>query len=770
MLHLDRYLRGRRSTLDLATGRDVWIEPSSADSQSLTLFDARDDRTLIDEGTMAESSVRVWERWRPPTRCPDVQAMRDDFVEMLQQARHGAPRALDLQTSGECYAYARRVLAREARTRGWIPVGVEVFAHVGSATRRQALFDDRSLVLFVERRALSASALAALVRLARRDTRPHILVRPTRARDRSSTTSPVPAPLLREQAPAFVEDDGHGGQDLAAEARARWAFLLQETTHGMARDDRVLDLARVLAARDQGFEARALATRLQTGPPGVAAAAARVVQELEARAAARAGEQLTCSKREEQGEWDMVDDFVAVLQLCQEIEDEHLTLARVGAFLRDRLQASSVAFVARDGRLARTLARIGSDVAAPTLAEQAIETGVAVTPCRREGPVESACPVRHAADVIGAIWCRWSAGVAVADRHAATLMTVAAAATAPTIRLALARQPPSRSEANPIPELVGESPAIRAVRDQILRAAASPFAVVIEGESGVGKELVARAIHRRSARRDQPFCPVNCAALVDELVEAELFGHARGAFTGATADRKGVFEEASGGTLFLDEIAELSGRVQAKLLRALQEGEIKRLGESLVRRVDVRVVAATNRPLARQVADGAFRADLWYRLDVIRVALPPLRERLDDVPMLVDHLWQALAARTGQRARLSATALAALSAYDWPGNVRELQNVLASMLVATPRAGVIGASAVPAHVARMAAVAAPATLAAARRQFEERFVRAALARAGGRTATAARDLGLSRQGLSKLLGRLGILEPRPADASDAHVQ
>jgi len=245
----------------------------------------------------------------------------------------------------------------------------------------------------------------------------------------------------------------------------------------------------------------------------------------------------------------------------------------------------------------------------------------------------------------------------------------------------------------------------------------------------------------------------------------------RGAFTGASADRAGVFEEANGGTLFLDEIAELGSRVQAKLLRALQEGEIRRLGETAVRKVDVRIVAATNRPLSAQVANGDFRADLWYRLNVIRLTLPPLRERLDDVPLLVAHVWETLQARTGSKARLSTAALAALATYDWPGNVRELQNVLASMLVATPRTGIVGPSALPSHVARAAAVGEPqSTLAAARRQFEERYVRAALARAGGRTTTAARDLGLSRQGLAKLLGRLGISDSRIEMPRSANVQ
>jgi DNA-binding NtrC family response regulator len=567
----------------------------------------------------------------------------------------------------------------------------------------------------------------------------------------------------------MLDDAGPGEPDLAAEARARWAVLLQELTAGRARDDRLLELARILAARDQGFEARALVARVPADAPDLAAAAARVVRGLGERAAARADERLSGDADPDAAGWEMVDDFVGVLQVCQDVEDEQVALTRVGAFVRERLRASSVAFVVRDGRLSTTLARVGSDAAAPVVADRAIETGVAVQPSQPAGPVESACPIRHAAEVIGAVWCRWGAGMPIAVRHASTLLNVAAAATAPSVRLALARRSRVTSEVTAIPELVGESPAIREVREQILRAAASPFPVVIEGESGSGKELVARAIHRRSVRRDQRFCPINCAAIVDDLVEAELFGHARGAFTGATTDRKGVFEEASGGTLFLDEVAELGARVQAKLLRALQEGEVRRLGESVVRKVDVRVVAATNRPLARQVADGAFRADLWYRLDVIRLTLPPLRERIEDIPLLVDHLWRALIARTGHQARLSASALSALAAYDWPGNVRELQNVLASMMVATPHDRLVGASALPAHVARAAASEARSTLAAARRQFEERYVRAALARAGGRTSTAARDLGLSRQGLAKLLGRLGIVEAR-SQSPGANVQ
>ena len=211
--------------------------------------------------------------------------------------------------------------------------------------------------------------------------------------------------------------------------------------------------------------------------------------------------------------------------------------------------------------------------------------------------------------------------------------------------------------------------------------------MLIEGESGSGKELVARAIHRGSARRDEPFCTLNCAALPDDLVEAELFGHARGAFTGAVAERAGVFEEAHGGTLFLDEVGELSPRAQAKVLR-VDSGR-----RAAPRRREHARGASTSgscrRPTATcgsEVAAGRFRLDLLYRLDVVRIAVPPLRERREDIPLLAEHFWRDATARVGSRATLGAATIAALARYDWPGNVRELQNVLAALAVRTPEA------------------------------------------------------------------------------------
>ena len=306
-----------------------------------------------------------------------------------------------------------------------------------------------------------------------------------------------------------------------------------------------------------------------------------------------------------------------------------------------------------------------------------------------------------------------------------------------------------------MPELAGASQALEDLRRVVVRAAAAPFAVLIEGESGVGKELVARALHRLGPRAARGFCDVNCAALPDELVEAELFGHARGAFTGAAADRAGLFEDASGGTLFLDEVSELSARAQAKLLRAIQQQEIRRVGEAVSRAIDVRIVAAANPRWPIEAAEGRFRTDLLYRLDVIHLRVPPLRERPEDVPVLAETFWAAAAARVGTRATLSEALLRALAHYGWPGNVRELQNVMAALAVAAPRSGPRAAVAAAGTDRRRACAAADAG-GAARSRASGRPLAAALARAAGRRGEAARALGLTRQGLLKLMARLDV--------------
>lgn len=230
--------------------------------------------------------------------------------------------------------------------------------------------------------------------------------------------------------------------------------------------------------------------------------------------------------------------------------------------------------------------------------------------------------------------------------------------------------------------IVGDSPAIRRVKQQVMAVAESAGTVLICGESGVGKEVIARTIHDLSPRQNDPFLAVNCAALSENLLESELFGHERGAFTGAEKLRKGRFELADRGTLVLDEISEVSPRVQAKLLRVLQERAFERVGSSVTIGIDVRVVATSNRDLPRAVARGDFRQDLFFRLNVLPIHLPPLRDRIDDVPVLVEHFVRLTSTREGKAAkRFTNEALALLQSYNWPGNVRELQNIVERAVV-----------------------------------------------------------------------------------------
>jgi transcriptional regulator with PAS, ATPase and Fis domain len=313
------------------------------------------------------------------------------------------------------------------------------------------------------------------------------------------------------------------------------------------------------------------------------------------------------------------------------------------------------------------------------------------------------------------------------------------------------------------PELLGESAAWREVRAGLPRIAESDLPVMVLGETGTGKELVARALHQLSGRRRRAFVAHNCGATPDTLIESELFGHARGAFTGAVADRSGLFDAADQGTLFLDEIGDASALLQMKLLRVLQEGEARRVGDTRVRRLDVRVVSATNRGLEEAVRAGGFRSDLWYRLNPVRLHLPPLRERGADVLLLARHFLARAAAAVPAPlpARAAAPeidpALAArLLRHAWPGNVRELANGCAyAVRVAGARTVVT-----PAHWPDVASASAAAVsgLHAETRALEERRLRETLTRTRGNKTRAARALGLSRQGLLKKLRRYGLLE------------
>jgi two-component system response regulator HydG len=303
-------------------------------------------------------------------------------------------------------------------------------------------------------------------------------------------------------------------------------------------------------------------------------------------------------------------------------------------------------------------------------------------------------------------------------------------------------------------DMVGKSAAMRQVFDRILLAAETSTTTLITGESGTGKELVAAAIHGQSARSSGPFVKVHAAALPETLLESELFGHTRGAFTGATRDKIGRFEAANGGTLFLDELGDLSPLTQLKLLRVVEERAIERLGENRTRRVDVRLIAATHRDLKKLVAEGRFREDLYYRIHVFAIDLPPLRDRREDVPLLVDHFVDLLGARTGKRLRgVSPGAMRCLIEHDWPGNVRELENAVEHGLV-TAREDVISLFDLPVEVRRR-----HLDRAADEEDRDERMrqeILEALDRTGGHRERAATMLGISRVTLWKRMKKLGL--------------
>ena len=299
-------------------------------------------------------------------------------------------------------------------------------------------------------------------------------------------------------------------------------------------------------------------------------------------------------------------------------------------------------------------------------------------------------------------------------------------------------------------ELVGRSAAILEVYKQVARAAATNVPVLITGETGTGKEQVARSLHQRSPRARARFVAVDCGAIAESLMESELFGHAKGAFTGATGGRRGLFEEATGGTLFLDEIGDVGPKIQSQLLRVLQEGEIRRVGESTPVPVDVRVVAATNKDLKAMVGEGRFREDLLYRLDVVHLHLPPLRERREDIPALVEH-FAALHGRGGTRPVVTEEAMARLAAYDWPGNVRQLENVVARAL-ALNMTGVLTPADFPAPIGDApkkltTLVGDMPTLA----ELSRRYAAHVLQTVGGNKSEAARLLEVDRKTLYKLL-------------------
>jgi two-component system nitrogen regulation response regulator NtrX len=308
--------------------------------------------------------------------------------------------------------------------------------------------------------------------------------------------------------------------------------------------------------------------------------------------------------------------------------------------------------------------------------------------------------------------------------------------------------------------LIGQGPAMQQVRELITRVAPTEARVLITGESGTGKELVAAAIHSASRRRGRPFVTVNCAAIPRDLVESEMFGHERGAFTGATERRMGRFELAHGGTLFLDEVGDLSQEAQAKLLRTLETGELQRIGAESSTRIDARVLAATNRHLENAVSSGAFREDLFFRLNVFPIELPPLRLRMEDLPALVRHLAERV--RPGHEMTFTSGALDALASYSWPGNVRELANLVERLSIlcgpvidAADVRGVLPGGTPPAR-SNQAAAQLGRSLTDALDEYERDLLCAALAQAQGNMAEAARILQTDRANLYRRMRRLGV--------------
>ena len=305
--------------------------------------------------------------------------------------------------------------------------------------------------------------------------------------------------------------------------------------------------------------------------------------------------------------------------------------------------------------------------------------------------------------------------------------------------------------------VVTADPSMREPFLRLQRFAPQPVTVLVLGESGSGKEAAARAVHTLSARSNGPFVSVNVPAIPGALVESELFGHVRGAFTGADRDRRGLLDEASGGTIFFDEIGDLSLPLQSKLLRALQEREIRRVGENRGRAVDVRVVSATSRNLAREVEAGRFREDLYYRLHVATIALPPLAERGRDALLLARHFLDRYAREFGRGVlRLTPEAQATLLAHRWPGNVRELQNAICQAAALAERDGAVPADLFPPAVRRAARPGVETDYRSRVAAHRRRLVREALERSGGNRSRAARDLGLSRQALLYLIKELKV--------------
>ena len=651
------------------------------------------------------------------------------------RARSGAPREVLLPCPGP---QAHRALIRTA-TRVLVDFGYVVqtdaqFAGFVERHRRPAVRDAGipTLAVLVRTRPVSAAVAAGLQWLASGSALPHLII--------SLVDGPYQAAVPLVSLPLAVAEgaaskppspSAESSSVVAlevAEAVARWEHMLAPSPG--AAQPALRALGDVLRRRGRVWEARAVEA---SAPPDE-------VPRL------------------------VADDVLGMLRMSHLVSDPVEGIARQLCFLCERLRADAAWVIPVSlSREASPIGAEGGRAWAPSVRlREAVRSRVRYR--GRHGiAVECCLPLHVGEALVGILAACWDVDPDVRIADAEALLEAGGLVLAPLVAVAAgATGPVSGAD-----DLVGDSAAMRRVRLAIAQAAVSPFPVLIEGESGTGKELVARALHRQSARRDRRFVAVNCAGLTDELAESELFGCVRGAYTGAQADRAGIFESANGGTVFLDEMSELSLRVQATLLRVLQEHEVRRVGESQVRKVDVRIVAACNRPLRDAVAAGRFRADLRFRLEVIHLPMPPLRERLNDLPLLVEHLWAALLKRTGSRSVLAPATIATLQQYHWPGNIRELQNVLAMTMVVADGVTLVGPECLPPALGDPIAggAAGQTGLVEARAAFERRWIEAALMRADGRISQAASELGITRQGLAKMMIRLKVRGPRGIEDS-----
>ncbi len=441
--------------------------------------------------------------------------------------------------------------------------------------------------------------------------------------------------------------------------------------------------------------------------------------------------------------------------------------------------------IRRDDRISRGVAGtvihtaepllLNSDVAAAgkqASSSQDLVNAVIAVPLRFNGSLSGVLYIDRLADQVRfsrphlAFACAFTEIIALALRHHP--LPLESAATASRTR----GKPPAPDSFSPI---IGSSPTMKELLRQTRQVLHHRVPVLILGESGTGKELLAKAIHGGGRHPTGPFVPLNCTAVPGELLESELFGHVRGAFTGAGNDRRGLLEEADNGTLFLDEIGDLAPATQAKLLRVLQEGEFRRVGENRIRRVNFRLITATNRELKNEVARRRFRLDLYYRIAVVVLRIPPLRERPGDLPLLADHFFRRLTGRGEFRvASVDRPAFNALAAHQWPGNVRELENTIHSALVMMNGATVLSTEHLPTSVTLPFAGDSDADtdpldsglpLRQARERFDRRYVVSILERHNGNRTRTASALGISRQALLKMVKRLGLTPGRQPAAA-----